>query len=213
MNGSKEAILERIRRSQGNTKRDLETARQARKAIAPVLPKQVDTQEQAQFLGRLELAGASWEQLAGASEIPQAAARFCSEHGLPKRIVLGDHAFFRDLPWDSEWECLSPQPQYIDGALAITLALAGIAETGSLATTSTPEQPTTLNFLPDQQLVVLPAGRIVDSLETLWGRLRASGLPRTVNLVTGPSRTADIEQTIQLGAHGPRQLHVILLPS
>ena len=51
--------------------------------------------------------------------------------------------------------------------------------------------------------------------EDAWDRLRAAEgegrLPRTVNFITGPSRTGDIEQTIQMGAHGPRRLHVILV--
>ena len=50
-------------------------------------------------------------------------------------------------------------------------------------------------------------------LRDLWARLRmeSRGMPRALNLITGPSRTADVEQTIQLGAHGPRSVHVILL--
>ena len=75
--------------------------------------------------------------------------------------------------------------------------------------------PTTLNFLPDNHIVVLRASRVVGAYEDAWTRLReAYGpgvLPRTVNLVTGPSRTADIEQTIQLGAHGPRRLHILVI--
>ncbi|MEZ5579927.1 MAG: LUD domain-containing protein [Candidatus Competibacteraceae bacterium] len=64
--------------------------------------------------------------------------------------------------------------------------------------------PTTLNFLPDTHIVVLRADRIVGAYEDAWDLLRARGLgmPRTVNFITGPSRSADIEQTVQMGAHG-----------
>jgi L-lactate utilization protein LutC len=81
--------------------------------------------------------------------------------------------------------------------------------------TSGPQTPTTLNFLPDHFLCVLAAGRIVPRLEDAWDLLRGEpgGMPRALNFVTGPSRTADVEQTIQLGAHGPRRLHVILVDS
>lgn len=94
------------------------------------------------------------------------------------------------------------------------MAYAGIAETGSVVFPSGPARPTTLNFLPAYHVVVLRAADIVDCMETLWERLLADGgMPRAVNVVTGPSRTADFEQTLQLGAHGPRHLHVLLLAS
>jgi L-lactate utilization protein LutC len=59
----------------------------------------------------------------------------------------------------------------------------------------------------------LPAGRIVPRIKDAWDLLRGERgeLPRAINIVSGPSRTADVEQTIQLGAHGPRRLHVLLL--
>jgi len=52
-------------------------------------------------------------------------------------------------------------------------------------------------------------------MEDAWALLRAErcSLPRATNIITGPSRTADVEQTIQLGAHGPRRLHVLLMGS
>jgi L-lactate dehydrogenase complex protein LldG len=79
--------------------------------------------------------------------------------------------------------------------------------------------PATMNFLPDTHVVVLPASRVVGPLEDAWDRLRAASaapmaaatMPRTVNLVTGPSRTGDIEQKIEMGAHGPRRLHLIVV--
>jgi L-lactate utilization protein LutC len=87
-----------------------------------------------------------------------------------------------------------------------------VAETGSLVLLSSPQTPTRLNFLPDHFLCVLQAERVVPYLEDAWQLIRTEHgtMPRTVNLVTGPSRTADIEQTLQLGAHGPRRLHVLL---
>ncbi|MDX1605990.1 MAG: lactate utilization protein C, partial [Candidatus Competibacterales bacterium] len=97
--------------------------------------------------------------------------------------------------------------------VTVTPAFAGIAETGTLMLLSGPDSPTTLNFLPDAHIVVLPAERIVGPYEAAWQRLRARNepLPRTVNLITGPSRSADIEQTLQLGAHGPIRLHILLV--
>jgi L-lactate dehydrogenase complex protein LldG len=98
-------------------------------------------------------------------------------------------------------------------------AYAAIAETGTLMLPSAPERPTTINLLADTAIVLLRASRLVGAYEEAWDMLRAewqdklSGgfMPRNVMLVTGPSRSADIEQTLELGAHGPRRLHVVLV--
>ena len=96
--------------------------------------------------------------------------------------------------------------------VSLTPCLAAVAETGTLMLVSGAETPTTLNFLPDTHVVVVRAGQVVVSYEEGWDLIRSRGaMPRTVNLVTGPSRTGDIEQRIQLGAHGPRRLHVVLV--
>jgi L-lactate dehydrogenase complex protein LldG len=104
-----------------------------------------------------------------------------------------------------------------DGSDLVSLshAEAGVAETGTLVLPSGPANPTTLSFLADTHLVMIRAADIVGDYEAVWTRLRArygTGiLPRTVNFITGPSRSADIEQTLLLGAHGPRRLHVLLV--
>ncbi len=98
---------------------------------------------------------------------------------------------------------------------ALSHAFAAIAETGTLALVSGAENPTTLNFLPDNHIVVVSAGDLAGSTEEAIDKLRVrygkDGMPRTLNLITGPSRSADIEQTLILGAHGPRKLHVIIV--
>ena len=88
-----------------------------------------------------------------------------------------------------------------------------VAETGTLAFVSGPASPTTLNFLPDNHIAVLREDDVVPNLEDVFARLRTEhpGMPRTLNLISGPSKTADVEQTIVIGAHGPRRLHVILI--
>ncbi len=79
---------------------------------------------------------------------------------------------------------------------------------------SGPQTPTTLNFLPENHVVVVRASQVVGAYEEVWDRLRAANpaaLPRTVNMITGPSRTGDIELRLELGAHGPRRLHIVLI--
>jgi L-lactate dehydrogenase complex protein LldG len=99
--------------------------------------------------------------------------------------------------------------------VSITGAFAGIAETGTLVMTSGPEHPVSLNLLPDTHVVVLREADIVSGYEDVWARLRArygkNAMPRTVNTITGPSRTGDIEQAMELGAHGPRRMHIVVV--
>ena len=82
---------------------------------------------------------------------------------------------------------------------------------------SGPERPTTINLLPDTAIVVLRASPRGRAVRGCWDLLRPEHagdggfMPRNVMLVTGPSRSADIEQTLELGAHGPRRLHVVLI--
>jgi L-lactate utilization protein LutC len=95
----------------------------------------------------------------------------------------------------------------------VTSALCGIAETGTLMLVSGEQNPTSLNFLPDYHIVVLRSDQLVPRMEDAWDTLRASfaQMPRTVNFISGPSKTADVEQTVEYGAHGPRCLHVVLV--
>ena len=99
--------------------------------------------------------------------------------------------------------------------VSITGAFAGIAETGTLVMASGPDHPVSLNLLPDTHIVVLREEDVVAGYEDVWARLRErygkDAMPRTVNTITGPSRTGDIEQAMELGAHGPRRLHIVVV--
>jgi L-lactate dehydrogenase complex protein LldG len=81
--------------------------------------------------------------------------------------------------------------------------------------TSGAENPSTLNFLADNHIVVVSGKDMTGDYEAMWDKVRATfgkgRMPRTVNMITGPSRLADIEQTLLLGAHGPRRLHIIVV--
>jgi L-lactate dehydrogenase complex protein LldG len=96
---------------------------------------------------------------------------------------------------------------------SVTPCFAAVAESGGIVTLSGPDTPSTLNFVPDNHIVIVHAAQVVRDFEDVWTQWRASGrpMPRTVNIISGPSRTADIEMTIQLGAHGPRRLHILLV--
>jgi L-lactate dehydrogenase complex protein LldG len=140
---------------------------------------------------------------------PAAVAAYVAERRLPRRVVAA--AAIRALPWPQELD-VRVGPAGRDDLVSVTPCFAAVAETGSLALVSGPESPTTLNFVPDDHIVILEAKRIVRHQEEVWRWLRSElpVLPRTVNLISGPSRTADVEQVVQLGVHGPRRVHVLL---
>ena len=127
-------------------------------------------------------------------------------------MVVSNHPVLNPIEWPEEWK-IEQRPARGEDTVSITGAHAGIAETGTVAILSGADSPSTLNFLPDDHIVVIRMDQIVSHFEDLWWLLQKQDLdiPRTVNLITGPSRTADVEQTIQLGAHGPRRFHVVLV--
>ncbi len=152
-----------------------------------------------------------------AAAIPAAIATYLRNHNLPQAVRHGADPLLKDLPWKKGAPSLRLSEGRADPAdeVSVAHAFAGVAETGTLIMCSGPDNPTTLNFLPETHIVVLEAGDLAGTYEEVWARLRAEfgegEMPRTVNMITGPSRTADIEQTLELGAHGPRRLHVILV--
>jgi L-lactate dehydrogenase complex protein LldG len=133
---------------------------------------------------------------------------------LPQHVRTGTAELFESLAWDSA-PSRSIGPARPNDFVSLSHALAGAAETGTLFLVSGPENPSTLNFLPEVHMVVLRREDIVGSYEKAWARLRSvygrGRMPRTVNLISAPSRTADIEQTLIKGAHGPKQLFVYII--
>jgi L-lactate dehydrogenase complex protein LldG len=153
-------------------------------------------------------------RVATSADVPAAVADYLAAENLPARLVMAPDPALETIPWQERplIEIRRGRAEAGD-AISLTPCFAAIAETGTLMLVSGPQTPTTLNFLPDTHIAVVHAGQVVATYEDGWDRLRAAGagLPRTVNFVTGPSRTADIEQRLQLGAHGPRRLHIIIV--
>ncbi len=158
------------------------------------------------FVSRLQAAAASCEHLARLGQVPDAVSAYRCAHQLGGPVAVAPA--LAGLAWSGVGPTIGSCDENVD--LGVSLAQAGVAETGSLVMLSGPDTPTRLNFLPDHHLVVVHTASILRHLEDALLLLDAS-LPRALNLITGPSRTADVEQTIQLGAHGPRALHVLLI--
>jgi L-lactate dehydrogenase complex protein LldG len=163
------------------------------------------------FCAEARLVGATVVQLDGPDDIAREVASYLRDKNLPARIRVAPA--LQGVTWDdaANVEIGYGKAEPTDTA-TLTRALAGVAETGTLLLTSGPQTPTTLNFLPDANIVVLTEDDVVGAYEDAWDRVRAKGAtPRAVNFVTGPSRTADIAQELILGAHGPIDLHIIVL--
>jgi L-lactate dehydrogenase complex protein LldG len=153
------------------------------------------------------------DRLPDLDAVPDALGAYLAAHNMPSEAVIAPHPELQAIPWSRR-----PMLQLREGRalptdlVSVQHGFAAVAETGTLMLPSAPERPTTLNLLADTAVVVLRASRVVGAYEDAWDLLRAAGpMPRNVMLVTGPSRSADIEQTLELGAHGPRRLHVLLI--
>ena len=220
---NRDAILGRIRRSLGVSGSDATRLAVIRHRLTETPVNVVPARGQLPTAERVELfvrkAGevfASVSQLDGRDDIPTAIANYLRDRNLPQTVRCGDDPRLATLPWDREPQlAVTVGPSDGNDLVGISHAEAGVAETGTVVLTSGPDNPTTLNFLPDHHIVVVDASTVAGDYETVWVDLRrrfgVGAMPRTVNLVTGPSRSADIEETLLLGAHGPRSLHILVV--
>jgi L-lactate dehydrogenase complex protein LldG len=220
MSEIREQILATVRR--GLQRGPLDEARRAElevrlahppRHLLPARAQGSHSEQVALLIKMAEYALATVDQVARMDDVPAAVAAFLARERLPTAVVMAPDAELAALPWENQPLLRIERRAARDGdKVSVTAAFAGIAETGTLMLRSGPDRPTTLNFLPDIHIVLLPAERIVGSYEDGWDLLRATGeaMPRTVNYITGPSRSGDIEQTMQLGAHGPLRLHIVL---
>ena len=197
------------------------TAVAARLKSAPngVIPARAQLPAKAQvdlFIAMAEKFAATIARVNSSADVPLAVSDYLRSKNLSSRAVMGTDPRLVAMPW-AQQKNLELKSGSSDGSdeTGISHAFGAVAETGTLVLTSGADNPTTLNFLPENHIVVLNASSIKGDLETIMADLRkAYGkgmMPRTVNLITGPSRSGDIEQKILLGAHGPRALHVIVV--
>lgn len=213
MSDSRAAILARISRTLSHeAAADAPEIVQRIQAHARGPQPQWEASTRERFIEKLEKVVGTWAEVASKESIAQAVAGYLAGKNLPQRVCVAPHPLLDGVVWPDGFQAERRRAVGEDRA-SLAVAFCAIAETGSLVLLAGPDSPTTLNFLPDDFLCVLPENRIVPRMEDAWALLREErgAMPRATNIVTGPSRTADVEQTIQLGAHGPRRLHVLLL--
>ena len=218
---AREAIVANIRRSLGVTgveePRRFEVETRLARAPAGVVPKRGHGDPEtraATFKAEAARAAASLAEVATLADVPEEVARFLRENNAPASLRMGADERLAAMPWSRTPLEILRGPSDGHDLNALSVAFAAIAETGTVALVSGADNPTTLNFLPDNQIVVVRRDDIFADYESVFLRLRdAFGkgfAPRTINFITGPSRSADIEQTLLLGAHGPRRLHIVI---
>ncbi len=222
-NNARDRIFARIRAAQGRSPKVTSGEREAvadylaRHPSGPRPAAQPDRTEA--FMAQAQRMASTVDRVATLADVPAAAVRFLDGLNLVHRAVAWDA--FGALPWQENGmtvECRppvrDPQADRDHGDLVgITGCFCAIAETGSLMLLSGPQTFASAALLPETHIAVVPVSRIVDSLEDAFALVRSERgeLPRATNIISGPSRTGDIEQTIVLGAHGPYRVHVILI--
>ena len=154
------------------------------------------------------------QRLAALSEVAGAVSAYLRRHNLPQKLVRAPEPLLDHAGWETQPLLRVRAGTAVDAdAVGVTLAVAGVAETGTLVLASAAERPTLLAFLPETSVVVIAADWIEPAYEDAWESVRAmpGGVPRSVNFIPGPSRTADIAQQLELGAHGPKRLLVLIV--
>ena len=213
---ARERILRRIRRAQGRGDRAPSAAE--RETIDSYLRSHprgplpdISGDLVARFCDRARAAASSWDRVAGLDDAPAALRRYLDANDLPKSGCVWPELARHD--WAGAGLALAPRAALEEDAVGVSGAFCAIAETGTLMLVSGPDSPASVSLLPETHVALVPVGRVVAHMEDGWDFARSElrTLPRAVNFISGPSRTADIEQTLVLGAHGPYRVHIILI--
>ena len=218
----REAMLGRIRAALGVTGAEIrrnatvdDRLRRAPRGVIPARSRVAAAERVALFTRMAEKVFATVARVGQPEDVPAAVADYLRAHNLPAAVRIGGDWRLTGLPWQRTAIAVAQGATDGSDPVGVSHAIAGVAETGTLVLVSGPDNPTTLAFLPETHIVVVRAGDIAGDYETAWSAVRAAfgkgQMPRTVNWITGPSRSADIEQTLLLGAHGPQRLHVIVV--
>ena len=222
MTNSRDRVLGRVRQALGKTGTDPAALAEAQAYLDAHARGPVPAFEGNRILRFIRRAGDMESTVARVSqldEIPAAVAAYLDALELaPALVTQKSHRGvcwpeFADLDWTQAGLSVEARPTVGDDRLGITGVFCAIAETGTLVVLSGADTPTTTTLLPDTHVAIVSANRIVDTMEDAFALIRKErgSVPRAINLISGPSRTGDIEQTIVLGAHGPFRVHILVV--
>ena len=166
----------------------------------------------ARFRERVLMLASTFDEVEALPAVPRAVADYLRSHELPLTAVCWPG--LSELSWHEAGMSVEARAARGADLVGITGVFCAVAETGTLMLLSGPRTPGATSLLPETHVAVVRAGQLVRSMEEAWERVRSEcgRLPRAVSFVSGPSRTADIEQTLTLGAHGPYRVHVLWVP-
>ena len=222
MSTARDNVLGRVRKALGKRERDAAGLATAEAIIAGHVqgprPRLAGDRVE-RFMQRARDMESTVERIADRAAIPTAVARYLDGLQLPPTLsAQKSHAGvcwpeFAALDWAGAGLAIEARPTTGADRLGITGAFCAIAETGTMVILTGADAPTATALLPDTHVAVVSAERIVDGMEDAFALIRRErgALPRAVNLISGPSRTGDIEQTIVLGAHGPFRVHILVV--
>ena len=167
----------------------------------------------ARFRERALSLSTTFDQVGTIADVPAAVSRYLGENNLTRAAVCWPELV--ELEWGAAGVTVEAREARDTDLVGITGAFCGIAETGTLMLLSGPRTPGATSLVPETHVAIVRAARIVRAMEDAWALLRNEHrvMPRSVNFISGPSRTADIEQTLVLGAHGPYRVHIVLIAS
>jgi L-lactate dehydrogenase complex protein LldG len=211
---ARERILGRIRHAQAHTAKGVQAnslaVHLARHPCGPLPPPPDDLV--ACFKERALKLSSDVVETSNRADVPILLARYLQEKNLPLRGVCWPS--LAGLPWSAAGLDMQSRPAINQDMVGVTGAFCAIAETGTLMLLGSAETPATTSLLPETHVAVVDPHRIVATMEDAWELMRKEFKqpPRAVNFISGPSRTADIEQTVTLGAHGPYRVLLILAP-
>ena len=216
---AREKILSRIRAAQGRPSASKDREEELSESYVSLKPPGPQPEIRGplidQFIAQSERLSATVDRVASMGEVPKAAARYLNDRGLSLQAVIWKA--MADLDWRAAGLVVEARAPYRDDPkpdlVGITGCFAAVAETGTLAMLSGPDTPASMALLPETHIAVVPESRILAHMEDVFALLRheRGTPPRALNFISGPSRTADIEQTLVIGAHGPYRVHLILL--
>lgn len=163
------------------------------------------------FRTRAEALASTVEKVSSLQSVPGAVARYLVVNNLPTGGICWPS--LRKLDWIGAGLGMEDRPARGDDLVGVTGCFCAVADTGTLMFLSGPDTPAATSLLPETHIAIVETSRIVSFMEEAWALLRAEHgrPPRAVNFISGPSRTADIEQTVTMGAHGPYRVHIILV--
>lgn len=165
----------------------------------------------AQFAASARAAGADVHEIARVEDAPEAIWSILANRNAAQHVHVPRNSPANELPWQRASGLTLKMERPSGSDSAVSFANYAIAETGTLVFLSGERSASSWHFLPGLEFVVLRRELVVPRLEDVIDALASrTTIPATVNLVTGPSRTADIEQTIERGAHGPRELCILI---